>query len=90
MTESKPRPKPNPPLDSRRHPDFRIAHTIVQENDPPQLSAIEFGRLQVALGAAEPPGLEGAPLEGAIPYFADHQISEYIRLLQELRDRPSS
>lgn len=63
---------------------------IVQENDPPRLNAIDFGRLQVALGAAEPPGLEGAPLEGAIPYFADHQISEYIRLLQELRDRPSS
>ncbi|WP_294537040.1 lipase family protein [uncultured Rhodoblastus sp.] len=62
---------------------------IIDENDPRPLDMLEFGRLQMALGAGDPPGLEGLPLEGALPYFADHQISEYIRLLKELRDRQS-
>ena len=53
---------------------------------PPQLSAFEFGRLQLALGAAEPAGLESMGLEGAIPFLNDHGISEYIRLLTDIRD----
>lgn len=53
-----------------------------------QLDAAEFGRLQVALGAGEPAGLEGLTLEGALPFFGDHAISEYIRLLTEIRDAP--
>lgn len=53
---------------------------------PSQLDPFEFGRLQLALGAGEPAGLEGMSLEGALPFFADHAISEYVRLLKDIRD----
>ncbi|HYN53622.1 MAG TPA: lipase family protein [Methylotenera sp.] len=56
----------------------------------------EFSKLQKALGAdAEPLGdlpeetfstaSAEAQLAGAIPFFADHAISEYIRLLKEIK-----
>lgn len=59
---------------------------VLETNAPPQLDAFEFGRLQLALGAGEPAGLEGMALEGALPFFKDHSISEYIRLLTDIRD----
>jgi hypothetical protein len=58
----------------------------LSESEPVPLT--EFGRLQVALGAGEPPGMEGVALEGAIPFLDDHRITEYIRLLKEVRDTP--
>jgi hypothetical protein len=58
----------------------------LDESSPAQLSQFEFGRLQAALGAGEPPELKGPALEGAIPFLNDHFISEYIRLLKEVRD----
>jgi pimeloyl-ACP methyl ester carboxylesterase len=59
---------------------------VLETDAPPQLDAFEFGRLQLALGAGEPAGLEGMALEGAIPFLGDHSISEYIRLLKDIRD----
>jgi hypothetical protein len=60
----------------------------LNESQPAPLNELEFGRLQVALGAGEPPGMEGVTLEGAIPFLDDHRISEYIRLLKDIRDTP--
>jgi Lipase (class 3) len=60
----------------------------LSESAPVPLTEFEFGRLQLALGAGEPPGMEGITLEGAIPFLDDHRISEYTRLLKEIRDAP--
>jgi thioesterase domain-containing protein len=62
----------------------------LETSAPAQLDPFEFGRLQLALGVGEPAGLEGMTLEGAIPFLDDHRISEYIRLLMEIRDPPHS
>jgi Lipase (class 3) len=59
---------------------------VIETDAPPQLDPFEFGRLQLALGAGESAGLEGMALEGAIPFLNDHSISEYIRLLKDIRD----
>jgi pimeloyl-ACP methyl ester carboxylesterase len=59
---------------------------VLETNAPSQLDAFELGRLQLALGAGEPAGLEGMALEGAIPFLEDHRITEYIRLLTDIRD----
>jgi Lipase (class 3) len=62
----------------------------LNESEPVPLNEFELGRLQVALGAGEPPGMEGVTLEGAIPFLNDHRISEYIRLLKDIRDTPQA
>jgi hypothetical protein len=62
----------------------------LETSAPAQLDPFEFGRLQMALGVGEPAGMEGMTLEGAIPFLDDHRISEYIRLLMEIRDPPRS
>jgi endonuclease G, mitochondrial len=50
----------------------------------PQLDQLEFSRLQMALGAAEPAS-ELPATEGMLPWISDHAISDYIRLLDDLR-----
>jgi hypothetical protein len=62
-----------------------VDHPLLIDIDPVQLSEIEFNRLQLALGAGTPPGQEGPALEGALPWFSDHAITEYIRLLADIR-----
>jgi hypothetical protein len=58
------------------------------EIDPRPLSELEFKQLQVALGAATTSEFRQPALESAIPWFSDHAILEYIRLLTEIRDAP--
>jgi hypothetical protein len=65
-----------------------ITAPLLIDNDLAPLSDKEFAELQLALGSAvETPILEGPVLEGALPWIGDHAISEYIRLLQEIRDQ---
>jgi triacylglycerol lipase len=56
------------------------------ELDAVPLSDLEFSRLQLALGAAAGPEATGPVPEIAIPLFADHAISDCIRLLRDIRD----
>jgi hypothetical protein len=46
------------------------------------LTDVELAQLQFVLGAA---GNESTQVEGVLPWFADHSISEYVRLLDEIR-----
>jgi Lipase (class 3) len=63
-----------------------VSQPTIVDTDVPSLTQLEFGQLQLALGAANKPELEGPTLEGALPWFSDHAISEYIRLLTEIGD----
>jgi hypothetical protein len=53
--------------------------------EAPQMSEVEFAQLQLALRGATPGGPQP---EGVIPlpWFGDHAIAEYIRLLTDIRD----
>ena len=62
-----------------------IERPLFIELDAVPLTELEFSQLQLALGAAAWPELKGPALEGAIPWFEDHAISEYIRLLAEIK-----
>jgi hypothetical protein len=66
-------------------PDAPLGVTL-ETGAPAQLDAVEFGRLQLALGVDESAGLEGLALEGAIPYLEDHRIRHYVELLTDIRD----
>lgn len=60
------------------------------DSELPPLSEEQFAALQMALAEGSSDGgpkLEGAELEGAVPFVADHAITEYIRLLMEIRDQ---
>jgi hypothetical protein len=69
--------------------DAAAGDLMLETHAPSQLDTFEFGRLQLALGAGEPAGLEGMALEGALPFISDHSISEYIRLLKDIRAAPA-
>ena len=73
---------------------------FLNESDTVSVTPEEFSQLQNALGASaealgdfpeEPlaPGSADAQLAGAVPFFEDHAISEYIRLLKEILALPS-
>jgi hypothetical protein len=64
-----------------------VQHPVFTDKDPPPLTALELSRLQVGLGAAASPELKGPALEGALPWFSDHAIAEYVRLLEDIRTR---
>lgn len=66
--------------------EAQIDQPLLIDIDAPQLTELEFSELQLALGAATKSELEQTALEGAaLPWFNDHSISEYIRLLNEIR-----
>ncbi len=57
----------------------------------PSLTAGEFATLQLSLQTDSGIlGMEGMMLEGLLPWFDDHSITEYIRLLTEIRDQETS
>jgi hypothetical protein len=67
---------------------------VLSDQDADSLTALEFAELQFGLGArAETelglpsyhPELKEAQLEGIFSPFTDHFISEYIRLLEEIK-----
>jgi endonuclease G len=62
-----------------------VVNPLLTDLDPMQLNDTEFARLQLALNAGGRPGLESQALEGTFSWFADHSISEYIRLLSDIR-----
>ena len=64
-----------------------MVNPLLTDLDPMQLNDTEFARLQLALNAGGRPGLESQALEGTFSWFADHSISEYIRLLSDIRAR---
>lgn len=74
-----------------------ITRPILIDSDAPQLTESEFAELQLALGGTPaapgigiPTGAQPAGIfpEGNISWIADHAISEYIRLLLEIRNLP--
>lgn len=52
------------------------------DDEPPPLSDEEFAALQATL---QEPGVEA--FEGSLPWISDHSITEYVRLLTEIRDQ---
>jgi hypothetical protein len=60
-----------------------ISSPLLTDTDPMSLSQLEFDQLQLALGA----GAESPTLEGVLPWFSDHAIGEYIRLLSDIREQ---
>ena len=63
-----------------------ITKPLLIDAEMPALTNEQFLELQIALGGAQAEGgLEG--LEWTPPWFHDHKISEYIRLLGEIRDQ---
>jgi hypothetical protein len=67
-----------------------ITEATLIEADIPPLTEQQFAELQMALGSAAPaPELEGIgiQMEGFLPWISDHAISEYIRLLTDVRDK---
>ncbi len=66
-----------------------IDQALLIDAELPPLNDKEFLELQMSLGAGET-GLEpdSPELEGFFPSIKDHAISEYIRLLTEIRDLP--
>src|SRR5208337_4102474 len=64
-----------------------ISVPLLTDMDPMPLSQIEFEQVQIALGAGVALGAESPALEGALPWFSDHAIGEYIRLLSEIREQ---
>jgi hypothetical protein len=62
-----------------------VSAPLLTDMDPMPLSQLEFEQLQLALGAGVESGAESSALEGALPWFSDHAIGEYIRLLSEIR-----
>jgi triacylglycerol lipase len=64
-----------------------ILSPLLTDGDPMPLSQIEFDQLQLALGAGAELATESPALEGALPWFSDHAIGEYIRLLSDIREQ---
>ena len=64
-----------------------ISDTLLTDMDPLPLSQSEFEQLQIALGAGAELGAESPALEGLLPWFSDHAIGEYIRLLSDIREQ---
>lgn len=56
------------------------------ELEPIPLTELEFSQLQLALGAAAELKTQAITEEGAIPFFSDHAIADYISLLKDIRD----
>lgn len=80
--------------------DIQLGSVYLKESDTASVTPEEFSQLQNALGASaellgdfpeEPfsPASADAQLAGAIPFFEDHAISEYIRLIKEIQTFPS-
>jgi hypothetical protein len=66
-----------------------FAKPVLTDGDIPGITEREFLMLQLQLGVASEGYEEGAELEGGVDskgLFADHAITEYIRLLSEIRD----
>ena len=59
-----------------------ITEPMLIDCELPPLTAEEFTSLQISLQTEEDLGLEGS-----LPWFDDHRITEYIRLLTEIRDK---
>lgn len=81
----------NAGLESARAADAAgITVPLLIDADLPLLTEQQFVDLQVALGAASPDSqLESVNLESTLPSVQDHAISEYIRLLTDIRDKVS-
>jgi hypothetical protein len=62
-----------------------ISAPLLTDMDPMPLSQTELEQLQIALGAGGELGAESPTLEGLLPWFSDHVIGEYIRLLSDIR-----
>jgi Lipase (class 3) len=62
-----------------------ISAPLLTDMDPMPLSQTEFEHLQIALGAGAELGAESPTLESLLPWFSDHAIGEYIRLLSDIR-----
>lgn len=68
-----------------------LSSPSIIETDLPALSEEQYAALQLALANGTAPvsaggaGLEMAELEGALPFISNHSITEYIRLLIEIR-----
>lgn len=66
-----------------------FAKPVLTDGDIPGITEREFLMLQLQLGVASEGFEEGAELEGGVDskgLFGDHAITEYIRLLSEIRD----
>ncbi|XCN73749.1 MAG: lipase family protein [Candidatus Electrothrix aestuarii] len=65
-----------------------ITAPLLVDAELPMLTDQEFLELQLSLGAADvDPDQDSPELEFALPSVSDHAISEYIRLLTEIRDQ---
>ncbi|MFZ2143107.1 MAG: lipase family protein, partial [Xanthobacteraceae bacterium] len=63
-----------------------LERAVVIDRDVAPLTELEFSQLQVALGAAENREAPLGPVtEGLFSWLEDHAISEYIRLLEDIR-----
>jgi hypothetical protein len=62
-----------------------VTAPLLTDMDAMPLSLLEFEQLQLALGAGVQSGAESETLEGALPWFSEHAIGEYIRLLSDIR-----
>ena len=67
--------------------DAGISAPLLTDMDPRPLNQSEFEQLQIALGAGVALGAEAPALEGLFPWFSDHAIGEYIRLLSDIREQ---
>lgn len=66
--------------------ESKIAEPLLIDSEMSSLTTQQYQELRAALGASsDMPALEGIELEGLLPWFSDHAISEYIRLLTEIR-----
>jgi triacylglycerol lipase len=65
----------------------RISAPLLTDVDPMPLRQSEFEQLQIALGAGVELGTESPVLEGVLPWFSDHAIGEYLRLLSDIREQ---
>jgi hypothetical protein len=64
-----------------------ISAPLLTDVDPMPLSQAEFEQLQIALGAGAELGAESPMVEGLLPWFSDHALGEYIRLLSDIREQ---
>ena len=75
---------------ARAATDSGIEQPLLTDLGPQQMSDTEFARLQLALNAGTPTDIQTMGLESLFPWFSDHAITEYIRLLTDIRKQSSA